>query len=366
MGTLVLTEPRTRLNVDGERFAIERAGKAVRRVRIRDTERVLLFGSIEVTHACIGLCPRMGVDVVFLTVNGRYRGRLQGRLAKNVRLRIEQLRASTDPERTAAVARSIVTGKIQNQRAVLLRAQETIRDERVAGALAQLRHLAGRAAAADDVDTIRGYEGSAAAAYFGVFGLLIKNDAFRFERRRRRPPPDPINACLSFGYTMLGVTAEDHALTLGLDPHLGFLHRPAHGRPSLVLDVIEEFRPLIVDRLVLSLINRRQLGPRDFGHPEVEPGDDGSIELEATPPLEDQNEPTEPPPEERHELPPIYLNETGRRIFLSAFFGRMRSVEYYAPRDMKLETSAIVQAQFQAMARVIQSVDAEYRPFTSR
>lgn len=263
MHALAVTEQGTSVHAEGDMLVLYRGQTALRRVRVGEIDEVLLFGRIELSSAAMALLLRRGVDVVLLTQNAVFRGRLLGRSSKNVLVRLAQYRRTTDPTFCRQIASAIVVGKIRHQRQVLLRAQRRLQDDQLAVALGQLRLLSDRAGAAAELESLRGLEGQAAAVYFGQFNKLLQTGEFRFERRTRRPPRDPVNALLSFGYAVLGSVAETEVYRCGLDPLLGFFHQPHYGRPSLMLDLLEEFRPL-VDALVLRVVNRRQLGLGDF------------------------------------------------------------------------------------------------------
>jgi CRISP-associated protein Cas1 len=263
MHTLAISEQGTSVHADGDTLVVQRGKSVLRRIRAGELEQVLLFGGVEVTRQAMNLLLRREIEMVLLTQDGRFRGRLSGRGSKNVQLRLAQYQRSTDPAFCLGVARTIVAGKLQNQRQILLRAQRRLQDDDLAVAVGNLRVMAQRAAECTDLDVLRGFEGQGAALYFGQFGKLIRIPEFQFTTRSRRPPKDPVNALLSFGYAVLGSLAESDVYRCGLDPMLGFLHQPAYGRPSLMLDLLEEFRPLI-DTLVLRVVNRRQLSVQDF------------------------------------------------------------------------------------------------------
>jgi CRISPR-associated protein Cas1 len=211
------------------------------------------------------------VAVSFLTENGRFLARVQGPVSGNVLLRREQYRVADDLTRSAGIARAMLTGKLANARNVLLRAArdhgEDGREDRLRGAAQRLADCVRRIEAEDcSLDEIRGIEGEAGAAYFGVFDALITTDeqAFRFAGRNRRPPLDPPNCLLSFLYTLLVHDIRGALECVGLDPAVGFLHRDRPGRPGLALDLLEEFRAVIADRLALSLINLGQVKAKGF------------------------------------------------------------------------------------------------------
>ena len=209
----------------------------------------------------------------FLSRSGRFLARVEGPVTGNVLLRRSQYRTTDDPVATTALVRSFVTGKLLNQRHVVRRA---LRDHgkdapedaraRLGSCVRRLTNAAERAMHTQSVDALRGIEGEGAQVYYGVFDDIVRGErpAFAFTRRSRRPPLDPLNALLSFLYTLLVHDCRSALETVGLDPAVGFLHRERPGRPSLALDIMEELRPGLADRLALSLINRRQLGANDF------------------------------------------------------------------------------------------------------
>ena len=252
------------MEVDGE----ERA-----RVPIHMLASVVCFGRVMVSPPLLGFCAEEGVSVAYLSMHGRFLARVEGPVAGNVLLRREQYRVSDDLPRAALIVRNVVAGKLHNQRAVLSRALrdhgDTFDDDvRVAVERAQKRHtfISRRLMSENSIDVLRGLEGEAAQSYFGVFQHLIRVDdpAFHFRGRSRRPPLDAVNAVLSFLYTLLTHDCRSALETVGLDPAVGFLHRDRPGRPSLALDLIEELRALLGDRLALSMINRKQLNKKDF------------------------------------------------------------------------------------------------------
>ena len=234
---------------------------------------VVCFGSTGITPALMGHCAERGVCVSLMGRNGRFLARVEGPVSGNVLLRRSQYRAADDEDQTAVIASHIVAGKVVNQRTVVRRA---LRDhsasnqedwcKRLRTCERRLGDAARRSALSRDANATRGIEGEAARAYYSVFGDLVRRDepSFAFSGRSRRPPLDPLNALLSFVYTLLVHDCRSALESVGLDPSVGFLHRERPGRPSLALDLMEELRPIFADRLVLSLVNRRQLASRDF------------------------------------------------------------------------------------------------------
>jgi CRISPR-associated protein Cas1 len=261
------------LSKDGANIVVEIERAEIARVPVHMIGGVVCFGRVGMSPPLMGYCAEIGVAVSFLTDHGKFLARIEGPQGGNVLLRRRQYRAADDAAATLVIVRALVSVKAANQRAVLRRA---LRDHgadlaeadrlRLDDAQRRIGAMARRGAEATDIDAARGCEGEAASAYFGVFDLLVRHDdpAFRFGGRSRRPPLDACNAVLSFLYAMLGHDCRSALETVGLDPQVGFLHRDRPGRPGLALDLMEEFRPVLADRVALTLINRRQLGPRDF------------------------------------------------------------------------------------------------------
>lgn len=273
LNTLYVTTEGAWLRKDGANVVMEVEGEIRGRLPAHMLESLVCIGRVLVSPPLLGYCVEQGISVCYLSPNGKFLARVEGPVSGNVLLRREQYRRSDDPPGCAALVRNLLLGKVHNQRAVLGRA---LRDhgkalpEEARAALAhshkRLRRIADRLLEAPGLELLRGLEGEAAQAYFGVFDHLIRidNPALRFAGRSRRPPLDAVNALLSFLYTLLTHDCRSALETVGLDPAVGFLHRDRPGRPSLALDLVEEFRPVLADRLALSLINRKQLGERDF------------------------------------------------------------------------------------------------------
>lgn len=270
LNTLYVTTQGAYLARDGEAVEVRVEKETKLRVPIHTLTSIVCFGQVSCSPFLMGLCGESGVALAFLTENGRFLARVHGPVSGNVLLRREQYRWADREERSVSVARSVVLGKIANCRTVLLRAVREKPDgsgaQELERAALRLARLIETAAAARDLEEIRGHEGDAARVYFGAFDRLIaaSKDEFFFSGRSRRPPLDNMNALLSFVYTLLthDVTAALEAV--GLDPAVGYLHRDRPGRPSLGLDLVEELRPVIADRLALSLVNRKQVQASGF------------------------------------------------------------------------------------------------------
>ena len=273
LNTLYVTTEDAWLHKDGENAVVKVKGTEHGRVPMHLLGGIVCFGSVGATPPLLGHCAERGICLSFLSRNGRFLARVEGPVSGNVLLRRSQYRASDDMEMNAAFARNMVIGKLLNQRTVVRRA---LRDHgsnmsaaaraRLEGCVRRLGDAARRANGPQSTDEVRGIEGEGARAYYGVFGDLVRMEeaGFSFERRSRRSPLNPVNALLSFLYTLLVHDCRSALEVVGLDSSVGFLHRERPGRPSLALDLMEELRPVFADRLGLSLINRQQLSVGDF------------------------------------------------------------------------------------------------------
>lgn len=270
LNTLFVTTQGAYLAKDGETVAVRVEREVRLRIPIHTIGGIICFGNVSVSPFLMGFCAKNGVGISFLTEYGRFLARVQGPVSGNVLLRREQYRKADDPAFSADIARSVLTGKIANCRTVLKRALRDHSAKMDAPLVEQTsKHLNQCLAMFQKdkpLDMVRGYEGDAAHGYFGVFNQLIvsQKEDFSFNERNRRPPLDNVNCLLSFIYTIVMHDVRSALECVGLDPAVGFLHRDRPGRPSLALDVMEEFRPFIADRLVLSLINLRQVQRKGF------------------------------------------------------------------------------------------------------
>lgn len=273
--TLYVTSPGSYLAKDGETIAVRIEGKTRLQVPIHNLESVVCFGQVLASPFLLGFCAERGVSVSLLTEHGRFLARVQGPVSGNVLLRREQYRRADDHTASAWLARAFLAAKIINTRWVLVRWLRVSTDHVDAAAVRRvsemLRQQLDELRRGPRLDVARGIEGRAAQLYFGVFDHLItqQREYFRFEGRQRRPPTDPVNALLSFLYTLLRHDCESALEGVGLDPAVGFLHRDRPGRASLALDLMEELRPYLADRLALSLINKRRVRPGGFTKDEA-------------------------------------------------------------------------------------------------
>lgn len=267
LNTLYVSTQGIYLHQEGETVVASLNREAVLRLPIHTLSGIVCFGQVSCSPPLLGLCCERGVHVSFLTERGKFLARVTGPVSGNVLLRREQMRRAENPAAVCEIARSFVIGKLANSRTVLQRA---LRDHGPDAVLTQavdaIADTLRRTQRATDTDTLRGLEGEAASHYFNAFNglILTQQDAFAMTTRSRRPPLDPLNALLSFLYTLLAHDCEAALEGIGLDPQIGFLHTLRPGRPSLALDLMEEFRTILADRVALSLINLNQIGGKGF------------------------------------------------------------------------------------------------------
>lgn len=270
LNTLFVTTEGSYLHKDGQAVAVRVERETRLRVPLHNLDGVVCFGRVACSPGLMAACAEGGVTISYLSPHGRFLAAVVGFTPGNVLLRRQQYRAADDEPLASAVARAMVAAKIANCRSVLLRAARELADaEAVASLDAAGRRMACELESARgccSLDALRGIEGVAANWYFGVFSRLIAvpDAGFTFAGRNRRPPTDPVNALLSFLYSLLMHDARSACEASGLDSAVGFLHRDRPGRPGMALDLMEEFRPLLADRLALSLINRRQVSASGF------------------------------------------------------------------------------------------------------
>jgi len=302
MPPVYVVQQGAKLRIDNRRLQIEREGEVLLHVPLAQVSEVVLFGNIGLTTPAIDSLLAQGTEVVFLTQDGAYRGRLVGSVTPHVPLRRAQYGQANRPDFTLKMAQGMVAAKLAHQRVLLLRHNRERGDSEIAAATVALGAAIVETPRKTTLPALRGVEGAATAAYFGGLRRLLAPE-WRFERRARRPPTDPVNVLLSFGYTLLSQVAEGAVQAAGLDPYLGFLHEVAYNRPALALDLMEEFRP-VVDGIVLWCCNGGQVTPDDFT----------------------------PGPEER----PVVLGEAGRRRFLQAYEQRLEQTYTHPLRGLQL------------------------------
>lgn len=338
LNTLFVTTEGSYLSQDGNTVHVKVGGETRVRVPIHTLQGIVCFGRVSCSPYLMALCAENDVQISFLSSHGRFLARVVGKAHGNVLLRKEQYRRSMADEESAAIARSIVLGKLFNCRAVLLRGAREARDElsasRLRDASAKLKLIGKSLLKPEPLDSVRGREGEGARAYFAVFDdLILSPDGFRFAGRSRRPPLDPINTMLSFAYTLLVHDVTAALESVGLDPAVGFLHRDRPGRGGLALDMAEEFRPVIADRLILSLINRRQVKA-------------GGFEKAAT--------------------GAVSMGEATRKVVLQAYHSRKQEVIVHPYTGEKTAVGILPFVQALVMSRYLRGDLDAYPPFAWR
>lgn len=334
MPPLYIVEQGAQLTLEHRQIVVKTPANAVIKRPLAHTNAVIIFGNVTITTPALKRLMRLGIDVIFLTAQGSYEGRLVGPLSKFGLLRQRQYEVLRDPAFRLVVAQAIVQAKCLNLRTLLLRANRERAHPEIGASVERLGWLAERAARTTRLNALLGVEGQGSAAYFSVFRHLIK-PAWTFERRMRRPPPDPVNVLLSFGYTLLARELEASVALVGLDPYLGCLHTTEYGRPSLALDLMEEFRAIIVDSVVLRCLNNDLVRPDDFT-----PG-------------------TSP---DR----PILLGDAGKRRFLQAFEDRVMTTIQHPISGETLTYRRVFELQTRLLARCIRDQTPGYPPFRVR
>ncbi len=318
LNTLYVTSEGAWLHKDGANVVVRIEGTEKGRAPLHLLGAIICFGQVGVSPELMHACAGEGVSITFLGWSGRFLARVEGPTSGNVLLRRAQHdRSLHDP---LPIARAMVAAKLANQRGVLRRHMRDHGDgdSDLAALEPRLSRAARLALDAPDMETLRGLEGEAANAYFNGFPQLIRVDDMPFNGRSRRPPLDPVNATLSFLYVLLAADCRAALESVGLDPQMGFLHADRPGRPSLALDLMEEFRGPLADRTCLSLINRRQLRPSDFRSEET-----GAV----------------------------LLSDDGRKTVLTAWQKRKRAGMRHAFLDEKLPLGLFIHAQAQLLAR---------------
>lgn len=333
MPALYLMEHGSSLHHNGQRLTIEKDDQPLAEMPLAQVEEIVVCANASITTPTLKLLLYHGIDVVYLTEAGEFCGRLAGPNSGSADLRRRQYAASLDTTFVLNVARACVSGKLHNMRALLMRYNRDLHDEAIAKAAAAIDDAIDALPAAGDLGSVMGTEGAASAAYFGVLARLFKMD-WSFDGRNRRPPADPINVLLSFGYTLLAKALESAALTAGLDVAIGFLHQPVAGRPALALDLMEEFRPIIADSTALRCLNAGLIKPEHFSA-----GDDPAR--------------------------PIILAQEAAKIFIAEFEARLE-VEFAHPLSTERVTyRRCFELQARDLANAVRGI-GQYDPFLVR
>ena len=336
LNTLFVTSEDIYLSVEGENVLANRGREVVARYPLHTLQTIVSFSYSGASPALMGVCAEKGIGLAFCTPRGRFLARVCGESNGNVLLRREQYRIADDSQRSCAIARTMIFGKLSNCAASV---QRTLRDHALRvtdngleDTVRQIKELLPQVLSVSDLDTLRGLEGVGAAAYFGVFDHLLLNrkEDFFFHGRNRRPPLDRVNAMLSFAYSLLAHDCASALESVGLDAYVGFLHRDRPGRESLALDLMEELRPCMADRFVLTLVNNRMIRPEDF-----QAQDSGAV----------------------------LLTDEGRKKFLKAWQERKRDSLTHPYLGEKMSWGLIPYIQALLLARYLRGDLDAYPPF---
>lgn len=337
MPTLYLNQQYSLVRKDGDCLVVQppKSAEGVQqkvRVPLIKIEHVVVEGDVTLTSPALAALLENNVEVAFLSFSGNYKGTLSPGFSKNSLLRVAQHQAHQDPERRLALARQFVTGKLSNLRTLLMRYRRKDGQEALDRSIRIIENSLEAVPEAAALDHLMGHEGAASAAYFSGFAELLNQD-LGFAGRYRRPPTDPVNALLSYGYTILTSKLASVIHAVGMDPHVGYLHSAVYGRPALALDLVEEFRPIVVDSVVLTAVNTRMLQPEDF-----------VAELGGG----------------------IRLAEAGRRAFLKKFEERLNTEIIHPVFGYRATYRRCLELQARLLAKTLTGEIPGYRPFTVR
>ncbi|MGJ0514959.1 MAG: type I-C CRISPR-associated endonuclease Cas1c [Methylomicrobium sp.] len=337
MNTLYITTPEAYLRLEGETVCVMVEKEKRLQVPLHHLSSFVLFDHVMLSPALMGRCAADGRSIVWLNRSGRFQARMEGPVNGNILLRQAQFRAGDDEGQILRLSQRFIAGKIRNSRQVLMRGARDSKDEQEKTALVQAaRSLANnlkKLANVQNPDEARGLEGDAARIYFDALPLLIRESArttFAFTTRNRRPPRDCFNALISFLYALVLGDCRSALETVGLDPQLGFLHAVRPGRESLALDLLEEFRAPLCDRLALTVINREQIKDKDFGR-----RDGGSV----------------------------LLNDTGRKTVIAAYQARKQEELIHPVLGQSVSIGLIPQIQARLLARYLRGDVEDYVPY---
>lgn len=336
LNTLFIATPDAHVRLENETFRVELARQTLLRVPLIHLGSVILLGRVTITGEAMRRCAADGRNLAMLDQHGRFQCRVVGPTSGNVLLRKAQYDAHADPVRTQGIARMIVAAKLRNSRALLLRGAREAKDNQAAAELRsaaeQIAKLMESVSEATAIDEVRGLEGQGAHLYFQSFPhlLTVPPEEFAFRTRSRRPPRDRTNALLSLLYTLLTTDCTGATEGVGLDPQFGYLHVLRPGRPALALDLVEELRAALADRLVLTLINRREIRPHHF---EERPGG-GTL-----------------------------LTADGRKLVLAAYQQRKQRTTPHLLMKESVPLGLVPHLQARLLARYLRGDLEEYPPF---
>jgi CRISPR-associated protein Cas1 len=264
MGTLYITQDYAFIGKFDERIHVKFEKKILQDIPFIHLEGVVILGRATISPAVIFELMERHIPLSFISNIGHYLGRLQPEMTGNIFIRQAQWQAAGETPKSIHAVQGFVRGKLKNYRQTLMRYQREFSDLDLSKSIPRIEQVITAINSTENISSLRGLEGSGSAVYFGCFDRLIRNSQFSFTKRVRRPPTDPVNSLLSFGYSLLRHDVQSAVNIVGFDPYLGYLHFDRYNRPSLAFDLMEEFRPLVVDAVVLSILNKQLLTPADF------------------------------------------------------------------------------------------------------
>ena len=338
LNTLYITSDDAYLSKERETFVVELGHKKVFQAPIHSIENIVCFGFKALTPALMAFCAESNVGISYLSEHGKFLARVYGPQQGNVLLRKAQYAVSDNESESLRIARPIIAAKVSNYRNLLQRHQRNHPDDCPDAVLAAATNLSCRLPEiqhAESLDALRGYEGDCASMYFGVLSSLFtaQKEEFTFNARSKRPPLDPANAVLSFLYALLANDVRSALETVGLDPQVGFLHQLRSGRPSLALDIMEEFRAYLGDRIMLNLINLKQVSMKDF---------------------------------EIRESGEVRMSDEARKTVITAYQKRKQEETTHPFLGEKMTIGLLPHMQAQLMARCLRGDISEYPPFYTK
>ena len=329
MAILYITQQGAVLHKSGNQILVKKGREVLQEIPIVHLDEVVIFGNGHITTPTMGYLLNKNVPVSFLSSQGKYKGKLQPPYAKDTRIRQYQYAVAADPPRCLELAKCFVRGKITN--AIRFAQRQRTQNAEVKAAMRAARQTLGKLDRAQNLESLLGYEGSGAAAHYRALRQLLRHD-WGFTTRQFRPPPDPINAMLSLGYTLLHNHVYAFTNVVGLDPYCGYFHQPKHGHAALASDLMEEFRQVIVDGYVLSVVNNNRVKPEDF---------------------EQTNK-------------SIRFTKQALDRFLIGYHGHMQKTFQHPTRNEKTNYLRCIELQVRHLARVIRGDEAVYKPFLIR
>ncbi|MFQ5486120.1 MAG: CRISPR-associated endonuclease Cas1 [Desulfobacterales bacterium] len=344
MDTVYILEPGSYLRREGSTLKVVKEGRIIDQIPSDGLKRLMLVGYVSLSGGVLDFLIKNRVETIFITPTGRFRARLVLDEHRHVTLRTAQYQKLSDENFALKTAGQIVIGKLSNMHRLLIIRARHYQDDSIRNAALRLSAIKRAVLDSRNSDVLRGLEGAAARIYYGAFRHMIRNESFPFNGRNRRPPLDPVNAMLSFVYTLLTNEVLSAIKACGLDPYLGSLHEVSYGRPSLACDLVEEYRSFLGDRLVLGLINRKAVKPDDFISRKPPPAECvDEIEMKSRRPVE---------------MKPAII-----RAFVSAYEQMMMRQIFYEPTEKKIEYRWLIMNQVRQFGKYLEDPAKGYRPF---